>query len=199
VFRPQSALSGVLKAEGRSGPVGGRQLRIGETRNWSLLQIAAFAGTLSSLEGAVRPVLGTTLPTQSGKVLSVEGRRVLKTGPEQYWIITRHGGDLLRSLHNAVTPDIGSIVSLSHSRTWIWIEGDAARETMAKGIALDFHPLIFEIDRFALTGLHHTPILVHRSGDNRYELFAMRTFSQSVMEWLIDAALPFGYEIAASG
>ena len=39
--------------------------------------------------------------------------------------------------------------------------------------------------------------LVHRAGADRYELYAMRSFALSVWEWLIDAALEFGYDIAA--
>ena len=49
----------------------------------------------------------------------------------------------------------------------------------------------------ALTGIHHTPVLVHRTSEQRYEIYAMRTFALSVWEWLSDAALPFGYEIEA--
>ena len=48
------------------------------------------------------------------------------------------------------------------------------------------------IGQFALTGIHHTPVLVHRSGEQRYEIYAMRTFALSVWEWLSDAALPLG-------
>jgi hypothetical protein len=48
-----------------------------------------------------------------------------------------------------------------------------------------------------LTGLHHTPVLLLRSAQNRYEIFALRTFALSVWEWLTDAALPWGYDITA--
>jgi kynureninase len=50
----------------------------------------------------------------------------------------------------------------------------------------------------ALTGLHHTPIMILRSGESRYELYVMRTFALCTWEWLIDAALPFGYEFTES-
>ncbi len=90
---------------------------------------------------------------------------------------------------------MGAVTSLSHSRTRIFIEGEPAREVLARSIPLDFHPSAFVIGQFALTGIHHTPVLVHRSGEQRYEIYAMRTFALSVWEWLSDAALPFGYEV----
>lgn len=191
----KSALVGALQSGGRNGATGQRRLRIGETRGWNLLQVAAFPATLEELEQAVRPLLGGDLPTRLGKAISVNGRRLLKTGPEQFWIITRASEDLTTAFQAAVTQDIGTVTPLSHSRTCIFVEGLSARELLATGIALDLHPNAFQLDSFALTGLHHTPILIHRSGDNRYDLYVMRTFALWAWEWLTDAALPYGYEI----
>ncbi|MFZ1904752.1 MAG: sarcosine oxidase subunit gamma family protein [Steroidobacteraceae bacterium] len=193
----KSALVGALQSAGRNG-TGQRRLRIGETRGWNLLQVAAFSATLEELEQAARPLLGGDLPTRLGKAISVNGRRLLKTGPEQFWIITRASEDLTTAFEAAVTYDIGTVTPLSHSRTCIFVEGLSARELLATGIALDLHPAAFQLDSFALTGLHHTPILIHRSGDNRYELYVMRTFALWAWEWLTDAALPYGYEIVAA-
>lgn len=194
----KSALVGALQSGGRNGATGQRRLRIGETRGWNLLQVAAFSATLEELEQAARPLLGGDLPTRLGKAISVNGRRLLKTGPEQFWIITRASEDLTTAFQAAVTQDIGTVTPLSHSRTCIFVEGLSARELLATGIALDLHPDAFQLDSFALTGLHHTPIMIHRSGDNRYELYVMRTFALWAWEWLTDAALPYGYEIVAA-
>ena len=191
----KSALVDALQSAGRNGTTGQRRLRIGETRGWNLLQVASFSATLEELEQAVRPLLGGDLPTRLGKAISVNGRRLLKTGPEQFRTITRASEDLTTAFEAAVTQDIRTVTPLSHSRTCIFVEGLSARELLATGIALDLHPTAFQLDSFALTGLHHTPILIHRSGDNRYDLYVMRTFALWAWEWLTDAALPYGYEI----
>ena len=68
------------------------------------------------------------------------------------------------------------------------------RDCLAKGISIDLHPSVFPIGAFAQTRLHHTAILLERSGDIRFELYVLRTFAVSIWEWLIDAALPFGYD-----
>ena len=199
MFERQSALAAALTQGGRDGADGQRQLRIGEARGWSLVQMAAFATTVTEFQDAVRPVIDADLPKQVGAVMEVARGRLLKTGMEQYWLIMPEGDDHSRSLLAAVAPDIGAVTPLSHSRTCIVIEGAAAREVLAKGIAIDFHPDVFGIGQFVLTGLHHTPVLIHRSGENCYELYAMRTFALSVWEWVIDAALPFGYQIVTFG
>jgi len=199
VFERQSVLAGVLKHSSRDGAGGQRRLRIGEARGWNLVQVAAFAATMAELEKVVRPLLGADLPVRVGEAATAGARRILKTGPEQFWIITRDGEDLVPPLQTAVAPAIGAVTPLSHSRTCIFVEGLPARELLSTGIALDFDPDVFRPGCFALTGLHHTPILIHRSGENRYELYAMRTFALFAWEWLVDAALPFGYDIVEAG
>ncbi len=61
----------------------------------------------------------------------------------------------------------------------------------------------FPVGSVALTGVHHTPILLYRTTENRFEIFAMRTFALTVFEWLSDAALEFGYifrgDVGATG
>ena len=59
----------------------------------------------------------------------------------------------------------------------------------------DLHPSVFRVGDFAQTALHHTGILLERCAESRYELFASRTYSASIWEWIIDAALPFGYDV----
>jgi heterotetrameric sarcosine oxidase gamma subunit len=100
-------------------------------------------------------------------------------------------------LRRVIPPAVGAVTSLSHSRTRIVIEGACAHDVLQKGIPLDFDPDAFRVDQAALSGLHHTPILIHRAGAGRYEIYAMRSFALSVWEWLTDAALEFGYDVVA--
>jgi len=192
----RSALAEALGKAGQSGPAGAQRLRLGEVRNWTLVQVAGFPSTLADLELSVSAALGVaSLPARIGIVVEAGPRRILRTGPEQFWILAPASDTLAARLLEVVTPAMGSVTPLSHSRSRIFIEGAAAGETLAKGIPLDFHPAVFTVGQFALTGLHHTPVLVHRSGEARYEIYALRTFALSIWEWLTDAALPFGFEV----
>ncbi len=194
----QSALAAALSQPGRSGSDGKRALRLGEVRGWNLVQVAAFASSVGELEGVVSAALGVgSLPATVGRVGEAGSRRIFRTGPAQFWITAPAADNLAARLQEAVPATMGAVTPLSHSRTRIFIEGEPAREVLARSIPLDFHPAAFAIGQFALTGIHHTPVLVHRSAGQRYEIYAMRTFALSVWEWLADAALPFGYEVVA--
>ncbi len=172
-------------------------LEIGEVRGRALLQAAAFADTVKELNRAVRSVLGVDLPTRIDTPVHAGGHCVFKVGPERFWVAGPEDA-WVASLRNAVPGAIGSITPLSHGRTRLFIEGPSAREVLAKGIALDLHPDVFHCDACALTGLQGTPVLLHRTGSNRYELFVLRTFADWIWEWLTDTASPLGYELAAT-
>ena len=193
----QSAIAHALAKGGHDGADGKRRLTLGEQRGWSLIQLAAFATTLAQLEQAAAPLLGAALPTRVGEAIGAGQRQLLKTGPEQFWILGSATDDLAARLQDAVDPSTGAVTPLSHSRTRIIVEGAPARELLIQGIPLDLHSDVFRPGQFALTGLHHTPVLLLRSAQDRYEIFAMRTFALSVWEWLTDAALPWGYEVVA--
>ena len=167
-------------------------LEIGEVRGCALLQAAAFADTVKELDRAVRSVLGVDLPTRIDTPVHADGCCVFKVGREQFWIAGPQD-TWVASLRNAVPVAIGSTTPLSHGRKRLFIEGAAAREVLAKGIALDLHPDEFRRDACALTGLQGTPILLHRTGPERYELYVPRTFAHWIWEWLTDAVLPLGY------
>jgi|GEM_PF-512586 len=126
------------------------------------------------------------------------GLTVFRTGPEQLWIVGL--GERLAieaGIRAAIGHGAGVVTSLSHSRTRMFIEGARARDVLAKEIAVDLDPGVFAVDQFALTGFDHTPVLLHRTGAERYEIYAMRTFALTVWDRLADGALEFGYEVGA--
>jgi sarcosine oxidase subunit gamma len=157
-------------------------LRMGEVRGFSLTQIAGFG---KSFDKAVTSIAGKP-PKDIGAVVRNRGRTLMRTGPQQWWIAGPENDDIASRLSS-----IALVTPLSHSRTRIVIEGAPARDVLAKGIPLDFHESAFTPGMFALTGLHHTPVLVHCTGEDRFELYVLRTFALSIWEWLCDAALEF--------
>lgn len=191
----QSALAGAPVLEGRDGAGGRRGLRLGEMRGWRLVQLAAFPATVAEVGRAARPLFGVDLPAQGGLAVMAQDRQLMKTGPETFWVVTHDAEDLTVSLRAAVRPALGAVTPLSNSRTRIYIEGPDAPKVLSTGIPLDFQQQSFRVNDFALTGLHHTSILIHRSGEQRYELYALRSFALWTWEWLTDAALQFGYDI----
>ncbi|MBZ0259164.1 MAG: hypothetical protein K8F90_00980 [Hyphomicrobiales bacterium] len=159
-------------------PYGSPVLQIGEARGFSLLQVAGPAKAISPITGK--------LPAKVGTALQADGRTLMRTGENQFWIIGPENDSIATKLDG-----VAILTPLSHSRTRIFIEGAPARDVLSKSIPLDFHPTVFKPGMFAMTGIHHTPVLVHCTSENRFEIYALRTFALSVYDWLTDAALEF--------
>jgi methylglutamate dehydrogenase subunit D len=157
-------------------------LAMGESRGFTLMQAA---GTGADFEKDLAAVVGD-LPARVGIVTEHAGRRLMRIGPSQFWIIGAETDDLAPRLQGKC-----AVIPLSNSRTRIFIEGAPARDVLTKGMPLDFHPAVFSPGMFAMTGLHHTPVTVHCVTDNRFEIYALRTFAMNVWEWLTDAALEY--------
>jgi sarcosine oxidase subunit gamma len=156
-------------------------LTLGEVRNFTLTQVVGFG----SFEADVSAIAGA-LPETNDQAIENSGRTIFRTGPQSFWFVGPEKDDLAVRLAGKaiVTP-------LSSSRTRISIEGRAARDVLRKGIPIDLHESVVTPGRFAMTGLHHTPVLLHCTAEQRFELYAMRTFAMNVWEWLEDAALEF--------
>jgi methylglutamate dehydrogenase subunit D len=153
-------------------------LQIGEARGFSLLQVAGDARVIAKVTGK--------LPAKVGVALQAGNHAVMRIGANQFWFVGPEIDDLAEMLRN-----VAILTPLSHSRTRLFIEGGPARDVLAKGVPLDFHATVFKPGMFAMTGIHHTPVLIHCVHANRFEIYALRTFALSVYDWLSDAALEF--------
>lgn len=196
MLEQQTALADVLQSSGRDGSDGQRRLCIGEVRDWTLLEVAGFPTLEDELACALRPHLGMDPPARVGVAVTLRGRRWFKIGPARFWIISGAQEEALEDLAGVVAPTLCASNWLSASRTCLYIEGEAARDVLARGVGIDLHPDVFGIDHYALTALQGTPVMVHRSCAGRFHLYVMRSYALTIWEWLIDAAWPFGYDIA---
>ena len=197
MFERRSALTAQLAADGRDGVDGRRALRVSEVRGLYLAQLAVFRGREALLRDALQP-LGADLAAEVGSRSADARCRIFHVARGQFWIVTPDS-TWLSQLALAVPPHAGAATLLSHGRVRIAVEGLEVRALLAKGIAIDLHPDKFRIGDFALTGLHHTGIFVERTGADRFELVVLRTFAASIWDWLLDAALPLGYELDVEG
>jgi len=185
---------GPLPTTGRDGADGARRLRLGEIRSWQLAQLGAFPGTSVRLAAAVRAAAGLDLPESTVEATRRGADLAFRVAADQFWILTPDTARL-SDLAAAVHPDVGSVTTLSASRTRILVEGAAARDVLGRLVAIDLDTNAFPIGHHAQTGMHHVGGLLFRAGAERYEFFALRSFAASTWELLADAALPFGYDI----
>ncbi|MEZ5773303.1 MAG: sarcosine oxidase subunit gamma family protein [Hyphomicrobiaceae bacterium] len=190
-----SALAGALEPASRAGAGGAMGLRLGENPHFSLVQIAGFASTFAGLQGEIASLLGGPVPQLARTPEKTAAGLVFRTGHAQLWVIGPERSDLSAKARAAIPAGKGVVTDLSSARTRLFVEGEAAASTLAKGIPLDLDPGAFPVGTAAMTGVHHVPILLHRPGERRFDIYVMRTFALFAFEWLADAALEFGYRI----
>ena len=196
MFERRSALPVTLATGGRDGSDGRRALKVGEVRDFTLLQVAALPGALPSLSVAVQALLGE-LPSSLCKAATARRRLLFKTGPEQYWVVSSADEEVTGQLQSVVAPEIGAVTSLSHSRTRLFIEGPAARPL------LDGHrprPASRQLSRRRFRPDRSPPHSGPPPSCCAGSLRALRAahVRRVGMERLTDAALPFGYEVIFS-
>jgi heterotetrameric sarcosine oxidase gamma subunit len=157
-------------------------LRIAERPGFTLTQVA---GLSPDFEARLAAVVGA-LPEKVQQAQASGAYTLFRIGPAQFWIVGPETDEVASRLQGqcAVTP-------LSSSRTRIALEGAPAREVLARLIPVDLHPSVFTPGTVALTGIHHTPVTVHCTGDNSFDIYAMRTFALNVWDAVTDAACVF--------
>ncbi len=193
-----SALASVIPGKGKPGVGGAIGLQLGEARGFALIQVAGFATAMGKVESRLAALTGGRVPENVRIPVQTGAGWVFRTGPEQVWLVVPAAGDMLARLTREIAPDIGVVSDLSHSRTRIFIDGARSVDALRKGFPLDLSEAFLAAGEAALTGVHHTPVLLHRVTRDRFEIYAMRTYALTVWAWLADASHEFGYEIASS-
>ena len=112
-----------------------------------------------------------------GRAEKSEGRSFIRVAPQQVWVV----GKPIETRQCHLTP-------LSSGRTRLSLEGEKARALLAHCAAVDFSKPAFGTGACAMTGIHHTPVLIHCTGPEAFQLYVMRSFALSVWETLLDAA-----------
>ena len=189
-----SALALPLQAAGRDGARGGRRIRLSEVRGWHLAHLSVFPGQQDAFQNTLRACGGLEPPVELYRGIASGDARLYRVTDDQYWwLATTHAA--MRRFAIELPSSVGTFTSLSASRVRIRITGAAARDVLCRGIAIDLHPAVFLQGHSAQTGLHHCGIFLERVADDGYEIFVPRSYAVSIWEWLIDAALPFGYDV----
>lgn len=157
-------------------------LKIAERPGFTLTQVA---GVSPDFEARLSTVFGA-LPDQVQQAQVNGAHTLFRTGPAQFWIVGPETDDAASRLEGqcAVTP-------LSSSRVRIALQGAPAREVLGRMVPVDLHPSVFTPGMVALTGIHHTPVTLHCTGADSFDIYAMRSFARDVWDAVTDAALLF--------
>jgi sarcosine oxidase subunit gamma len=154
------------------------KLSIAERAGFTLTQVAGPEDKIAAAIG--------TLPQKVERAQVIGAHTIFRIGPAQFWIVGPEQDDTASRL-----PGLCAVTPLSHSRVRIALSGAPARAVLAKLMPVDVHASAFTPGSVALTGLHHTPVTVHCTGEDAFDLYVMRTFALNVWDVVTDAALEF--------
>jgi sarcosine oxidase subunit gamma len=157
----------------------------------TILQVQAWPDTLSTVEAVVAQVLGVADLPQQGRAAWFNGGSISAIGAGRFVLFTT-ADDIAQNFRTAFASYDAALTDLSHARTILRLEGEAAAELLSRCVALDFDARAFPADRVAQTAIHHIDVHIHRLTETSFEIWVLRSFAESLAEWLLDAGAGLG-------
>ena len=131
----------------------------------------------------------------SSKPLSVEkneNTRILWNGPRN-WLIVSKKKDILNEIEQKFNDNEFAVTDISHSKAIIEIEGKEAKEILKKGCPFNFGEL--EKNQCLNSTYNGMSVTIDMLNDDpdKFRIFGLRSFGESLYHSITDASLEFGY------
>jgi len=165
----------------------------------SVMQVSTWHSGVSNLCEALGAALGQALPAQTGDTVRSASQLVMRTGPEEFLIVTDEATDMTNRLRQSIAADVGSVTNLSHARCRIHVEGPKCVDTLSKLFPIDLRDPSFPLQQIRLTGHHHVPSLLHRLGAQSFDVYVFSTYAFDQLATLLDAAREYGVSLKSIG
>ena len=163
---------------------------ISEITNLTILQIVQYKSSSISINDITIDNLN-----MKSEVLSVSNNsniRIIWNGPRN-WLIVSSNKSILNEIHQKFDDDNFAVTDLSHSKAIIELEGNQAKEVLKKGCPFNFNELK---KNNSLNSVYHgMSITIDMLDDkpDKFRIFALRSFGESLYNSITDASLEFGY------
>jgi len=126
-------------------------------------------------------------------------------GPDEWLLMAPkdHKGDIAGDLRAGLGKTHAAVTDVGEGGTVIVLEGQNARDVLAKGCALDFHPKSFTAGRCAQSLISRASVLIHQTSYDKaadacaYEVHVRWSFADYLFRWLEDAGMEYGVAIGA--
>ena len=164
-------------------------IKIKEKKNLLIVQLVQYKN--SSI--AIKDIDGLSPSDETLKVISNNETRILWTGPKS-WILTSTKKDLLKNIKKIFNDSDFAITDLSHSRAIIELEGQFSKEILKKGCPFNFNDL--KKNKCVNSLFNGVAVTIDMLDDNpnKIRIFTLRSFGQSLYEFITDSCLEFGYK-----
>ena len=165
-------------------------LRISEVKMVTIFQIVQYKRSKIQLETI--SIDGVKFPEQNLTVNSNEKTRILCNGPRT-WLLVSQKENIVKMIKDNCDAKDFAITDISHSRAIIQIEGSGATEVLKKGCPINFNE--FSKNNCVGTVFQGINILLDKINDKpeKFVIFALRSFGESLHHDITDAALEDGY------
>lgn len=181
-----SALAALASHAGHAAPVS-----LSEVRPAAILQIQAWPDTLATVEAVITQTLKIGELPKPGHVEWFHHGSLAAIGAGRYLISTTDL-DIMAVLNTAFSSKDATVTDISHGRSVLRLDGEAAAEVLARCVAIDLDLAVFPADRIAQTAIHHVDVLIQRLTETSFEIWVLRSFAESVAEWIVDAGAELG-------
>lgn len=135
--------------------------------------------------------LGFEVPATPLTSSEAEGALCLWLGPDE-WLLTvapEQVADVERALREALAGTHHAIVDVGDRTVIVQLDGPVSRRVLAAGCPLDLHPRSFPLGAVARSTLGKVGVILHRRGEDAFELHVERSYIGYLAPYLAEAAL----------
>jgi sarcosine oxidase subunit gamma len=133
------------------------------------------------------PPDGLDLP-QAPNTVAGGNPRAFWLGPDE-WLLAGDVDIAALERRGALVVDVG------HARAVLTLAGARAIDVLRQGCPLDFDARAFPVGGCAQSRLAPFSVLLHRCGDDRFDLYVGRSYAVACWQWLVAAAAEYGYAV----
>ncbi|MEP7454770.1 sarcosine oxidase subunit gamma family protein [Phyllobacterium sp. SB3] len=190
----QSPLGLAYRPGDHGNAAGGVGVTIHERTDISLIQVTAWSDAIPTVLTAIGSATGVIIQNKPGNGRVAGEKTVFGFAPGRFMVVGATP-DLEQRLRAAISPDLGTVVALTHGRTVIRIRGTHVEWVLAKLFAIDFSEHAFPIGAGRATLHHDIHTLIQRIDSETFDLYVFRTFARSFWLTLGRAAEEVGYRV----
>ena len=90
-----------------------------------------------------------------------------------------------------LAPELAAVTELSDAWGGFSIEGPAVEGYLNRDLAVNLSLAACPVGSALQTAMHHVPVLLLRVSETRFLLYAYRSYTEDLLDWMLDMALPY--------
>ena len=151
-------------------------LTLSEVEVSAITSVAPFKGQGDTVSAALKSTIGAAFPAPN-RMTGKSGARVVWTGMGQAMVL------------GAVPAAVPGAALTDQSDAWahVTLQGEGARDVLARLTPLDLRPTAFKRGHAARTEVAHMSAILMRPGDTRYDIMVFRSMAKTLVHDLTEA------------